>query len=46
MPTLGTVTPILRIFDIDKAREFYVGFLGFEVQWEHRFGENFPLYME
>ncbi|WP_394887230.1 glyoxalase superfamily protein [Mesorhizobium sp. AaZ16] len=46
MPTLGAVIPILRIFDIDKAREFYVGFLSFEVQWEHRFDENSPLYME
>ena len=45
MPKLGTVTPILRIFDIAKAREFYVGFLGFEVQWEHRFDDNAPLYM-
>ncbi|TIN48398.1 MAG: VOC family protein, partial [Mesorhizobium sp.] len=24
MPRLGAVTPILRIFDIAKAREFYV----------------------
>lgn len=38
--------PIIRIFDEDKAREFYVGFLGFNVDWEHRFGENFPLYMQ
>ena len=45
MPKLGAVTPILRIFDIAKAREFYVGFLGFEVQWEHRFDDNAPLYM-
>ena len=27
--TLGPITPILRIFDEAKAREFYVGFLGF-----------------
>ena len=46
MPALGRVTPILRIFDIAKAREFYEGFLGFEVRWEHRYGDNFPLYME
>jgi uncharacterized glyoxalase superfamily protein PhnB len=46
MPVLGGVTPILRIFDIAKAHEFYVGYLGFEVQWEHRFGDNFPLYTE
>ncbi|MER9949914.1 glyoxalase superfamily protein [Mesorhizobium sp. M0047] len=45
MPKLGAVTPILRIFDIAKAREFYVGFLGFEVQWEHRFDDDAPLYM-
>ena len=40
------VCPILRIFDEAKAREFYVDFLGFSVDWEHRFGENFPLYMQ
>lgn len=45
MPHLGTVTPILRIFDIAKAQEFYIGFLGFTVLWEHRYGENMPLYM-
>ena len=39
-------TPVLRIFDEDKAREFYVEYLGFTVNWEHRFEENFPLYME
>jgi catechol 2,3-dioxygenase-like lactoylglutathione lyase family enzyme len=38
--------PVLRIFDEAKARELYVGFLGFKVDWEHRFGENFPLYMQ
>lgn len=38
--------PIVRIFDEAKAREFYVDFLGFEIDWEHRFGDNFPLYMQ
>lgn len=38
--------PILRIFDVEKAKEFYVGFLGFTIDWEHRFGENFPLYAQ
>ena len=28
--------PIIRIFDIAKAHEFYLGFLGFAVDWEHR----------
>lgn len=38
--------PIVRIFDVAKAHEFYLGFLGFSVDWEHRFGENFPLYTQ
>lgn len=38
--------PIVRIFDIAKAREFYLDFLGFGVDWEHRFGDNMPLYMQ
>lgn len=37
-------TPILRIFDEEKAREFYVNFLGFRVDWEHRFEEGLPLH--
>ena len=42
---LATI-PILRIFDVGKAREFYVGFLGFTVDWEHRFDGGAPLYMQ
>lgn len=38
--------PIVRIFDVTKAHEFYLDFLGFSVDWEHRFGENFPLYTQ
>jgi len=38
--------PIVRIFDVAKAHEFYLGFLGFTVDWEHRYGENFPLYTQ
>ena len=38
--------PIIRIFDVAKAREFYLGFLGFAVDWDHRFDEGMPLYMQ
>ena len=38
--------PILRIFDVEKANEFYVRFLGFTVDWEHRFDDNSPVYMQ
>lgn len=43
---LGAVTPILRIFDEAKARAFYVDFLGFGVDWEHRFEPGLPLYLQ
>jgi catechol 2,3-dioxygenase-like lactoylglutathione lyase family enzyme len=38
--------PILRIFDVEKAKEFYVGFLGFTIDWEHHFTEGSPVYMQ
>lgn len=38
--------PILRIFDIPKAQEFYVDFLGFTWDWEHRFEEGLPVYAQ
>ena len=40
------IVPILRIFDIAKADEFYLGFLGFTVDWDHRFHDNAPLYRQ
>ena len=44
--SFGKTTPIFRIFDEAKAREFYVDFLGFNVDWEHRFEPGTPLYMQ
>jgi uncharacterized glyoxalase superfamily protein PhnB len=41
----GPIVPILRIFDEAKAREFYLGFLGATVKFEHRFEPNTPLFM-
>ena len=38
--------PIFRSFDEDKAKAFYKGYLGFEIDWEHRFHEGAPLYMQ
>ncbi|RWI28685.1 glyoxalase superfamily protein [Mesorhizobium sp.] len=43
---LEQAVPIVRIFDVAKASEFYLGYLGFTVDWEHRYGDNFPLYMQ
>lgn len=43
---MSAIRPVFRIFDVPKALEFYVDWLGFKVDWEHRFGEHFPLYMQ
>ena len=43
--TFSAPVPILRMFDVAKALEFDVDFLGFSVVFEHRFGPDFPLYM-
>jgi catechol 2,3-dioxygenase-like lactoylglutathione lyase family enzyme len=45
-PSVLRTVPILRIFSIERAREFYVDYLGFKVDWEHRFSDNAPLYMQ
>jgi ribosomal-protein-alanine N-acetyltransferase len=45
LETLKTI-PILRIFDVAKAKEFYVDYLGFHIDWEHRFEPKLPLYMQ
>ena len=39
-----SATPIFRIFDEELARSFYVDFLGFTVEFEHRFEDDLPLY--
>jgi catechol 2,3-dioxygenase-like lactoylglutathione lyase family enzyme len=43
---LHRAIPIFRIYSLEKAREFYVDFLGFKVDWEHRFGPDAPVYMQ
>lgn len=42
---IGVPVPVLRSLDETRAREFYLGFLGFSIEWEHRFDPNSPLYM-
>ena len=42
---LKSVTPVLRMFDVAKALEFYVGFLGFEEKWRHQPEPGAPTYL-
>jgi Glyoxalase superfamily protein len=46
MLTYLRTVPILRSFDEARSRGFYLGFLGFQVDWEHRFEPGLPLYMQ
>ncbi|NQX11620.1 VOC family protein [Microbacteriaceae bacterium VKM Ac-2855] len=38
--------PLLRIFSIEKAGDFYVDYLGFDIDWEHRSERSLPLYLQ
>jgi hypothetical protein len=41
---LGTPVPVLRMFDAAPTYDFYLDYLGFRVEWEHRFEPGLPLY--
>lgn len=43
---MAIIKPILRIFDYDKAIDFYVHWLGFAVDWEHVFEQGAPKYLQ
>ncbi len=38
--------PINRLFDEEKAKEFYLKYLGMNLDWEHRFDREAPIYMQ
>ncbi len=40
------IIPILRVFDRQKLKEFYLDFLDFNLDWKHQFDENSPMYMQ
>ncbi len=44
--TLEPAVPVLRIYDLAKAMEFYVDFLGFRLDWEHRYAPDLPVYAQ
>jgi catechol 2,3-dioxygenase-like lactoylglutathione lyase family enzyme len=43
---LKRTIPTLRIFSMEKAREFYLDFLGCTVDWKHSFEPGAPVYMQ
>jgi catechol 2,3-dioxygenase-like lactoylglutathione lyase family enzyme len=42
---LKRAIPTMRIYDVDKTREFYIDYLGFTLDFEHRFHDGAPLFM-
>lgn len=43
---LKPAVPIFRIFDYEQAMAFYRDWLGFSVEWEHRYAPEFPRYLQ
>jgi catechol 2,3-dioxygenase-like lactoylglutathione lyase family enzyme len=44
--TLQPAIPVLRMFNVDMAKAFYVDWLGFKVDWQHEYGPDFPKYLQ
>ena len=42
---LDAPIPVLRIHDATIARSFYLDYLAFAIEWEHRFEPGMPLYV-
>jgi hypothetical protein len=40
------ITPIFRIFDMEKTHSFYIKYLGFNIDWKHQYAENMPFYFQ
>ena len=40
------VVPMVRIFNVEKARDFYLHFLGFKLDWENDGDGRAPMYMQ
>ena len=38
--------PVVRMLDEAKTRHFYLDYLGFEIEWEHKFSDTSPMYMQ
>jgi catechol 2,3-dioxygenase-like lactoylglutathione lyase family enzyme len=46
MISFTQVIPTLRMFDVAKAKEFYVDYLGCKIDFEHRFEPDTPLFIQ
>ena len=46
--TIGSSIPVIRMLDEQKTKSFYIDWLGFKIEWEHRFRDSpdSPLYAQ
>jgi catechol 2,3-dioxygenase-like lactoylglutathione lyase family enzyme len=45
-PDISPGVPVLRVMSVEQALPFYRDFLGFALDWEHRFEPGLPLYAQ
>ncbi|MEZ0115812.1 catechol 2,3-dioxygenase-like lactoylglutathione lyase family enzyme [Catenulispora sp. EB89] len=45
-PEIGAGIPVLRVMSVAAALPFYLEYLGFTLDWEHRFEPGLPLYVQ
>lgn len=45
-PSFGPAMPVLRVFDVNIARSFYIDVLGFTIDFEHQFEPDLPIFLE
>jgi catechol 2,3-dioxygenase-like lactoylglutathione lyase family enzyme len=45
-PSISPGVPVLRVMSVAQALPFYLGFLGFTLDWEHQFEPGLPLYVQ
>jgi catechol 2,3-dioxygenase-like lactoylglutathione lyase family enzyme len=45
-PAISPGVPVLRVMSVAAALPFYLDYLGFTLDWEHRFGPGLPLYVQ
>lgn len=45
-PAMSPPVPVLRVMSVEQALPFYLDYLGFTLDWEHRFEPGTPLYVQ
>ncbi|MFI9814346.1 glyoxalase superfamily protein [Saccharothrix variisporea] len=45
-PEISPGVPVLRVMSVAQALPFYLDYLGFTLDWEHRFEPGLPLYVQ